>query len=202
LAVVWDYAEDKLSVRELEQTWGYAASGTVLSATAALDWDGQTEEWDQVSGSWNRSTFTAAFERALAAVPDSTTDGLSRLLFIDDTNSKVDGTSPVGGQVTRESLDFGAPQEFKYIRRIWPRIEGNTGTIVKVRIGVQDDPSSAITFSPIQDFTVNVDNFLNFDLSGRYISVRFEEDTAPGAPVQASWDVHGFDVEYVLQGRF
>ena len=201
LAVVWDYAHDLLSVRDLPEDWSHAASGTVLVASAAIDWDGQTEEWDQASGSWNRSAFTGAFERALGAVPVSSVDGNSRILYIDDTNSNRDGT-PVGGILTREALDFGAPQEFKYIRRIWPRIVGSTGTIIKIRIGVQDDPGSAISFTPIQDFRVNVDQFLNFDASGRYITVRFQEDTAPGAPVQSIWSVHGFDVEYVLQGQF
>ena len=202
LAVVWDYAHDKLSIRDLPEQWSHAASGTVLVAAVAIDWDGQTELWDQASGSWNRAAFSGAFERALGAVPVSTDDQASRILYIDDTNSRRDGISPVGGQVTREALDFGAPQEVKYIRRVWPRVTGSTGTIVKVRVGTQDDPTSPINWSVIQDFNVNVDSFLNFDDSGRYLSFRFAEDTAPGAPIQALWTIHGFDVEYVLQGQF
>lgn len=201
LAVVWDYAHNLLSVRELVDHWSHAESGTVLETTAALDWDSQTDDWNSSSGSWNRAQFTGAFERALAAVPDSTIDAKARLLFIDNANSLVDGT-PVGGSITRESLDLGAPESFKYIRRVWPRITGSTGTVVQVRVGVQNDPSSGILWSALQDFNVNVDKFLNFDTSGRYISVRFEEDTSPTAIPQATWSVHGFDLEYTLQGEF
>ena len=197
VAVVWDYSTNLLSVRNLPDLWSYATSGNVIAAGAGTDWDTQTEEWNQASGNWNRAQFTGAFERVLAATPST-----EQLLFVDDSNSLSDGVSPVGGVITRESLELGAPESFKYVRRIWPRIDGTTGTIVKVRVGSQVTPSGGISWSAIQDFNVNVDDFLNFDIAGRYISVRFEEDTAPGAPVQALWQVHGFDIEYTLQGEF
>ena len=201
IAVVWDYATNMLSVRPLPEVWSHAESGRVLADAGAIDWDTQTDTWDTSAGNWNRAQFTGAFQRALAAVPVSSVDSNSKLLFIDDGNENTDGTA-VGGQVTRESLDLNAPESFKYVRRIWPRIDGSSGTIVKIRIGTQSHPSSAISWSPVQDYTINVDEFLNTDVSGRYISVRFEEDTAPGAPVQPVWSVHGFDLEYKLQGEF
>ena len=197
VAVVWDYAQNLLSVRQLPDLWSFAASGNVLASAGAIDWDTQTGDWDQQPGNWNRAQFTAAFERVLAASPPN-----SQLLFVDDTNSKSDGVSPVGGTITRESLELGAPESFKYVRRIWPRIDGTTGTIVKIRVGSQVTPSGAISWSAFQDFNVNEDDFLNFDVAGRYISVRFEEDTVPGAPIQALWQLHGFDIEYTLQGEF
>lgn len=209
LAVIWDYAHDLLSLRELGETWSHGASGLVLSTTAALDWDSQTDTWDASQGSWNRAQFTGAFERVLAGVAVSTQDGfsdplgdgLARLLFIDDSSTTRDG-SPVFGQITRESLDLGTPEALKYVRRVWPRIEGSTGTVIRIRVGVQNDPTEGITWSPLQDFNVNVDDFLSFDLSGRYISVRFEDDGQPGAPANALWRVHGFDLEYTFQGDF
>ena len=197
VAVVWDYSTNLLSVRQLPDLWAHAASGNVLATAGALDWDSQPDLWDQASGSWNRAQFTGAFERVLAGSPPN-----SQLLFVDDSNSLSDGVTPVGGTITRESLELGAPESFKYVRRIWPRIDGSTGTVVKIRVGAQTTPSGAISWSPIQDFDVNVDDFLNFDIAGRYISVRFEEDTAPGAPIQALWQLHGFDIEYTLQGEF
>ena len=207
VAVVWDYAHDKLSIRELSETWSHAESGLVLASTQALDWDSQTETWNESAGSWNRAQFTGAFERVLASVAvstdvgDNVVDGNSRLLFVDDTSTNRDDTAIVG-QITRESLDLGWPEALKYVRRVWPRIEGSTGTVLKVRIGVQDEPSEGISWSPQQDFAVNVDDFLNFDQSGRYISVRIEDDGAPGATPNPSWRVHGFDLEYTFQGDF
>ena len=209
LAVVWDYAHDLLSVRELGETWSHAESGLVLASTQALDWDSQTDTWAESSGTWNRAQFTGAFERVLASVAVSTPtgfsdplgDGLSRLLFVDDTTTTRDGGAVVG-QITRESLDLGNPEAFKFVRRIWPRIEGSTGTIIKVRVGTQEDASGGISWSARQDFAINVDDFLNFDASGRYISVRFEDDDAPGAVANPLWRIHGFDLEYTFQGDF
>ena len=209
LAVVWDYAHDLLSIRELPETWSHAASGLVLSATQALDWDSQTDSWDSSSGSWNRAQFTGAFERVLASVAVSTQDGfadplgdgLSRLLFVDDTSTSRDD-SAVFGQITRESMDLGTPESLKYVRRVWPRLEGSTGTTLKIRVGVQDDPTAGISWSAQQDFRINEDTFLNFDASGRFISVRIEDDGAPGATPNALWRVHGFDLEYTFQGDF
>jgi hypothetical protein len=201
LAVIWDYAHDKLSVRDLPETWAHAQSGLVLATTAVLDWDSQIEEWDAASGSWNRAQFTGAFERVLAAVNTSSEDTNDRLLFVDDTSTTRDD-SPVVGQITRESLDLGTPESLKYVRRIWPRMDGSSGTVVKIRIGVQDEPTEGISWSPQQDFRLNVDDFLNFDQSGRYISVRIEDDPAPGASANAVWAIHGFDIEYTFQGDF
>jgi hypothetical protein len=123
------------------------------------------------------------------------------LLFVDDTSTSRD-ESAVIGQITRESLDLGTPEALKYVRRVWPRLEGSSGTVVKVRVGVQDEPSEGISWSVQQDFRINEDDFLNFDQSGRYISVRFEDDSAPGADTNPLWRVHGFDLEYTFQGDF
>ena len=209
VAVIWDYAHDLLSIRELPETWSHAQSGLVLATTAVLDWDGQTETWQEASGSWNRAQFTGAFERVLSSVAVSTPTGLtdplgdgnSRLLFVDDSTTTRDGSAVVG-QISRESLDLGTPESMKYVRRIWPRIDGSAGTIIKVRVGVQNEPTAPIAWSVRQDFNVNVDDFLNFDASGRYISVRFEDDDAPGATPNPQWGIHGFDLEYTFQGDF
>ena len=120
---------------------------------------------------------------------------------MDDTSTLRDD-SPVVGQITRESLDLGTPEAMKYIRRVWPRVDGSSGTIIRVRVGVQDEPTEGISWSPQQDFNVNVDDFLNFDASGRYISVRFEDPSEPGATPNPIWGVHGFDLEYTFQGDF
>lgn len=209
VAVVWDYAHDLLSIRELGETWSHAQSGLVLATTQALDWDSQTEAWNEAAGSWNRAQFTGAFERVLAAVPESAPtgindplgDGNSRLLFVDDTSTTRDDSAVVG-QITRESLDLGTPEALKYVRRVWPRIEGSTGTIIRVRVGVQDEPSEGISWSPQQDFLVNETDFLNFDQSGRYISVRFEDPGQVEGIINPTWRVHGFDLEYTFQGDF
>jgi hypothetical protein len=209
VAVIWDYAHDELSIRELPETWSHAQSGLVIATTAVLDWDNQTDTWQESSGSWNRAQFTGAFERVLSSVAVSTPTGLtdplgdgnSRLLFVDDTSTTRDGSAVVG-QISRESLDLGTPESLKYVRRVWPRIQGSSGTVVKVRVGVQDEPSAPISWSVRQDFNVNVDDFLNFDASGRYISVRFEDDDAPGATPNPIWSIHGFDLEYTFQGDF
>ncbi len=207
VAVVWDYAHDQLSIRELSETWSHAQSGLVLATTAALDWDGQTQTWDESAGSWNRAQFTGAFERVLASVAssvdvgDGVVDANSRLLFVDDTSTLRDDTA-IKGLIRRESLDLGTPEAMKYIRRIWPRIDGSTGTTIRIRVGVQDEPTEGISWSPLQDFRINEDDFLNFDASGRYISVSFEDDSSPGADPNVPWGIHGFDIEYTFQGDF
>ena len=207
VAVVWDYAHDELSTRLLPETWSHSQSGLVLATTQALDWDGQLQTWNESAGSWNRAQFTGAFERVLASVAvsvdvgDGVADGLSRLLFVDDTSTNRDDTAVVG-IIRRESLDLGTPEAVKYVRRVWPRIDGSTGTTIRIRVGVQDEPTEGISWSPFQNFKVNEDDFLNFDQSGRYISVSFEDDSQPLATPNPIWGIHGFDLEYTFQGDF
>ena len=123
------------------------------------------------------------------------------MLFVDDSSTTRSG-DPVVGIIRRESMDLGTPEALKYCRRIWPRIDGSTGTVVRVRVGVQDEPTEGISWTPLQDFNVNVDDFLNFDVSGRFISVSFEDPGEPGAAGNPIWGIHGFDIEYTFQGDF
>ena len=69
-------------------------------------------------------------------------------------------------------------------------------------VNVQDEPTEGISWSVTQDFKVNEDDFLNFDQSGRFISVRFEDPAEPGATGNPIWSIHGFDIEYTFQGDF
>ena len=201
-AIVYSYATEQISIRDIP-VFSHAASGIVLDDTAVSDtWDAQVDSWQTIAREWDQATFTPAFEEVLGATPDdgtSTPPANEFFTFVDKGSTTVNGDT-IPARIARESLDFDMPNTFKHIKRMWPRIEANPGTIILVRVGVQTTSDSSISWRPALPFIAGTTDSLFFDVSGRFISFEFLEDTSQ--PAQTAWAVNGFEVEFNLQGQY
>jgi hypothetical protein len=190
-AAVWSIEDNKWGVRDLgvlPNEWPHGAQGIVRLTQAGDTWDSKITTWDTDPTRWNSTGTTAARESLLFA------DSSSVLQHIDQVPS-FDGTSPTA-RLQREGLDLGAPGEFKFVTRIFPKIEGPGGSVVNVRVGGQEHAEAVIDWAPFQPFTVGVDEWLDIYAQGRFISVEMESNS------DAVWRVPGFDLEVSSQGRF
>ena len=200
-AIVYSYATDQLSIRDLP-AFAHAASGIVLDDSAIGDtWDQQTDSWQTISRAWDEALFTPAFEEVLGGTADNgdTPPDNEFFTFVDTGSTTVDGDT-IPARIARESLDLDMPNTFKHIKRMWPRIEGNPGTLILVRAGVQTTSDGSINWQPALPYIIGETDSLFFDISGRYLSFEFLEDPAQAA--QTSWAVNGFEIEFNLQGQY
>ena len=92
------------------------------------------------------------------------------------------------------------PNSFKHIKRMWPRMVGNPGTVILVRGGTQTTADQGIDWQPALPYVIGTSDSLFFDISGRYISFEFSEDASQ--PAQTAWGINGFEVEFNLQGQY
>ncbi len=68
-------------------------------------------------------------------------------------------------------------------------IRGVPGTVVKISIGSQMNPDEPIYWEGPYNFTLGVDYFQDFTVSGRYLAVRFESEG------QEPWELSSYDLD-------
>jgi hypothetical protein len=87
------------------------------------------------------------------------------------------------------------PRFVKFIRGLYPVFEGEEGTSVNVSIGVQDQLKNPVEWEGPYPFAIGVDQFEDYQSSGRYISIRYETDQL------ADWKLQGYDIDLEILGE-
>lgn len=87
------------------------------------------------------------------------------------------------------------PMDIKLVRGIWPVFDGLDGQVVRCYIGSQMAPNDPIEWSGPRDFIIGDDYYIDFRVSGRYISLRFEAD------VSDPFVLLGYDLDVEPVGR-
>lgn len=105
-----------------------------------------------------------------------------------DSSSSFDGAIPQA-YLERRGLSFEAPEQIKLVRGIRPRIVGNTGQTVNIRIGASNDPFTDPTWGPTMAHTIGQTVANDCFVSGRYIAVRFETGSA------YQWRLDSYDLD-------
>lgn len=191
VALVWNYEENRFGFRELNQAGlaTHAAPGIVpASAAPATDWDSQTSSWDNYVGTWNQTNFNPAQDELVQANADGT-------FYAMDLGASANGVD-INSVLQRHSLDFGSPERIKQVTAIWPRLKGQNGGTLNVRIGSQQTQYEPIKWAEWQSFVPGQDVRIPMYARGRLISV---ELASIGG---ANWRCGGFDFEYKVRGRF
>jgi len=193
LALVWDGVANAWGVRELPDIT-HAASGIVSDSTPSEFWDDDAGFWDDDTTTWNQQNFSHADDRIVMAQPDDVTPTSSQFLEV-DSGKTFDGTN-ITANIVKHSMTFDEPNRVKFLRRLVPHIQGQAGTIVKIRAGSQMNCSDAIAWSTEQDFTVGTSACIDTFAQGRYLSFEFR------SVGENPWCMTGFDVEAELRGYY
>ncbi len=191
VALVWSIADDAWGFRELGvNTWPHGVEGKLSSAIEEATWSKRTTDWNTDSSRWSDTGISEAFEQLLFADAGSLIQAMGQL-------DSFDGVIPTG-VVQRIGLDLGEPDRFKLITRIWPKLEGVSSSVVRVRLGGQESVNAPVVWQPYQDFIISETDFLDFSEmdSVRFVSVEFRSET------NATWRSPAFDLEVELQGKF
>jgi hypothetical protein len=185
-ALVWNYKDKTCSLRSLPNLnhANYGPVDNTLSGT----WSGDSAPWASDLTLWNGPDFVPSTARVMMA-------GSATKLYMLDSSASYDGSLPVA-YLERKGLSFGAPEQYKFIRSIRPRIVGNTGDTVLIQIGSQDDPWGAVTWDPQMTHTIGTTISNDCTVSGRYIAVRFDTGTA------YQWRLDSFELDVEIQGMW
>ena len=190
LALVLDARDGKIGVRELKPT-PHIARGQVGDVTGVVDWNSDSESWQSDVSRWGTGLFNPTLDALLQA------GRVEVELYAWDQGTLRDGAIQTHS-VERRELDFGIPDKKKLIKRMRPRIVGQAGTVLNVRVGSSDTTGDPVSWSAAQQFVIGQANeWLSFFAKGKLLSFSIE-----AALNQESWEVVGVEFEYSQQGRY
>ena len=184
-ALVWNYKSNTFGVRDLPNIT--AAGFGPISTTASNTWDADTAVWDDDTTTWDQIDISQADQRLVCSSTDS------RMYLMDQTTS-YDGTA-FETRITRTGMAFGDPASVKLIRALYPRIEGNAGTVLSIQLGAAMDAERAPAWSPAVSYTVGSSYKADTFACGRFISLRITGSSA-------SWRVKSVDADVILKGTY
>lgn len=194
LAYVWNWRDNTWTIRDLNSV-AFATSG-VGNTGGDLTWNAQTGTWDAYTRFWDAPTFNPSTPFFIGAHPSTTQ------LRQYDTGGTFNGTAYTSW-VERTGIGVpikaGEPPDIssvKFLRGLWPRIEGTNGGVVKVYVGTQFRADEAPTWQSPKNFTIGSSVKIDCRASGRMLALRFE------APGSVDWRLHGYDLDLDFGGNF
>lgn len=166
-AAIWNYKDNNWTFRTFDGV--SAATGTLTEADADV-WDTDTDVWDVDSENWSTETTSKLVyvNRSEAFGLEASTylfDGVVVPAFVERTEISIDGKD-------RDGAPIASLRSVKQVSRLWPRIIG-TGT-VNVQMGVQAGIGKAVTWEPVQQFIPGTTEYLDWNVQGRLLAIRFE----------------------------
>ncbi len=190
LALVWDATDNKIGIRDLEPKTPHIARGQIGNVTASVTWDTDVENWSQDTSTWNQALFNPTEDALLQA------DRIGVELYAINEGSSFNGT-PINSVVEKSGMSFGDEFRVKLIRRVVPRIIGNIGTELTVRVGAANNDSNVIAWSPAVPFTLGDSQAIDVLVNGRFIAFKVESTID-----QPPWQMIGMDFAFDWKGRF
>lgn len=185
-AMVWNYKERTVTFRELPSV-NHANFGPVDDASVT-SWSSDSQSWGSDLTVWQGPGLVPGIARCIMA------SSVGRL-YLMDASASFDGVAP-NAYLERRGLTFGSPETIKVVRAIRPRVKGDDGETIVVKVGASNDPNADPVYSTTMTHTVGQSVVNDCMVSGRYIAIRFESGTA------AQWRLDSMDVDVVVAGEF
>jgi len=178
-ALVWNYKDKTVSFREVPDV-NHADVGLVDN-TLGSSWDLDLDAWDADLTLWNGPDFTPDTQRVIMGSANTK-------LYMLDATASFDGVA-ASAYLERRGLSFDAPDRIKLVRGIRPRITGNNGETVIIKIGYADEPYADPTYPVTMTHTIGTTVADDCFVSGRYIAIRVESGTA------SQWRLDSFTLD-------
>ena len=185
-----------MTVRDLPTQTAHIAWG-IVDPSADASFDGDVGTFDEATDIFDEQVYSGATRDLLLGDIKNT-----RLIRMDKTEQEegVDMTAyvereylPLGRQDSQGNIRVNTTN-VKFVKQVQPRIEGTVGGVVNVYIGYRYTITDNITWEGPVPFIIGTSRKLDFRVSGRFISIKFESTT------NINWKLTGYSVEYELGG--
>jgi hypothetical protein len=195
-ALIWNWRTGAIGIRDLPQV-SFIATGLLISdgSVAADSWS-VAGNWDSDSVVWGSRLYSRAASSLLMTSPPATA------LYKGDVGDSLDG---VAATVSLERTGISVPLKqqvlpdftaMKFMRELWPRIEGTLGGVVNVSIGTQMSINGDVTWRAPQPYIIGTTRKINSTASGRSFALKFESDT------MINWKLMGYEMDIEFSGNF
>jgi hypothetical protein len=194
IAMIWNYFSGAISFRDLP-TAAHIGSGLIDLANAPDIWSTDDGTWADWSDTWGERRFNPSLNAMLIADPRG------NRMYRENSGEQFAGVD-FQSYVERIGLGFPlkteSPPDFlteKFVTRIWPRIKGTPGGIVKVSVGSQEHIEGPVTWRPAENFIIGTSISVEVRVTSRLHALRFESDS------NIHWQLSGYDYELRPAGK-
>lgn len=186
-AMVYNFTDKTISFRSLPNV-NHAAFGPVDNSLNGA-WNQDSDPWSADLTLWNGPDYTPNTARVLMASADVK-------LYMLDASASFNGVIPVA-YLERRGIGMGDDEHRKMIRSVRPRIAGNNGETVIIKIGGHDadpyaDPAYPVSMTHVIGTTISNDGIVEY----RYPAIRFETGTA------YQWRLDNYDMDITQAGEW
>jgi hypothetical protein len=183
-AIIWNYAENTLGVRDLPNcTAGIHA--TVKEADTTT-WATVSGTWNSLTGSWSSYALGSQERKTVLASTDNK-------LYVVGNASDAAGSNLIG-QVERTGISLGDPQRVKYVRSVWPRFDGTAGQQIEISVGTHMAVDEAVSWQGAKTYTLGTSRKVDVNKSGRFLALRVR------SPSGGQWRLKSMDVDIEPRG--
>lgn len=187
MALVWNYKDNTLAVRELPNVDG--GSSGVIDYSGSDSWDSDPDAWYQDGQAWNQTDFTQSAQRLVLA------SSANSKIYLADSSTQFDGTA-ISAYIEREGLTFGDPASVKLLKSVRPQIDAIPGTVLQISVGGAMDLDAGTTWQAPVNFTVGTDQKIDCFATGRYLALRIASTD------YANWRLKRYDMDIETMGLF
>jgi hypothetical protein len=167
----------------------FVARGIVAATVGGNSWDSDSNSWDSDITFWDQQSYSPTEDSLLLCDPDA------NKLWNHGLTDTIDG-QPMPAFCERLSLPINNNILRALVTRVVPRLEGEPGEVINVRVGGQAYFNQPITWSDQLPFTIGASVGVECQIEGRLISVRFEGLT------NKVWKLHSYRLGVVDLGLF
>ena len=167
----------------------HVARGLVDANPPDLQWDTDSQDWDQDVTFWDQQAYSPNNDSFVMADVDSV-----QLWAVDQADTA--NGQPISAYCERLSLPINDNILRALVTAVVPRLEGEPGEVISIRVGGQAFFSQPITWSDPLPFVIGVDVAVQCLVEGRLISVRFEGKTA------RQWRIYSYKLAVVDLGLY
>jgi hypothetical protein len=187
-AYVVNIITEDIGIRELPLV-AYVARGIVNIGQEDVSWEADDQPWDSDITFWDQANYSPTEDSILMCDQDS------NALWDADYTDDNDG-SAVDAFVERQSMPVGDNILRAMITRVVPRLDGEPGETVNIRVGGQAYFGQPISWSDPLPFVIGQDVGVDCQVEGRLMSIRFEGST------MRKWKVHSYKIGFVDLGMY
>lgn len=194
LALVWNWEENTIGLRDIPLA-AHIIAGVSNVGTGADSWSSDGAAWSSDISSWDERLYNPATRGLFMAVP-----GIPQVYQADQTTQFAGVSYNAYIERTGLGIPLRANQppdisQNKYLTRLYPRIEGTPGGIVKISVGGQMRVGDTPSYSGPKNFIIGTDKFLDFRVPGKLFAIKYLVDSA------IDMKISGHELELRAAGR-
>ena len=193
-AFVWNYSSNTSGFRALPDT-RHATVGIVNLSSITDQWGLDPQMWAEDTTRWNERLYNPLDFRVITVSPER------EKIYVEDFTNSQDG-QPFEAMLERIGLAIPSRQNQppdmsnrKFMRRVWPRIDGTAGKTVWIQVGTQEGHLREVNWRAPLPFVIGQSEYVDPRCAGRLFAIRFfTEDIM-------AWRLYGYELEYEVVGR-